>query len=112
MLEKLARGRGSLPRNQHYITITVPSGSSYEVVGRDHLPGWDTAEPTVSRAHGGAWAAASSATSSSTRPTVNSRRLPPACMSPCGGTSGCFDLKMPARADRRVIPWAAVGTLR
>jgi RES domain-containing protein len=58
MLEKLARGRGSLPRNQHYITITVPSGSSYEVVGRDHLPGWDTAEPTVSRAHGGAWAAA------------------------------------------------------
>ena len=58
MLEKLARGRGGLPRNQHYITITIPDGASYEVVGRDHLSGWDTPEPTVARTHGAAWAAA------------------------------------------------------
>lgn len=58
MLEKLARGRGDLPRNQHYITITIPDGASYEVVGRDHLSGWDTPEPTVARTHGAAWAAA------------------------------------------------------
>ena len=56
LVEKLARGRGKLPRNQHYITITVPNGLTYEVVTRDHLPGWDTPEPTVSRDHGARWA--------------------------------------------------------
>jgi RES domain-containing protein len=52
MLEKLARGRGGLPRNQHYITITVPNGATCEVVGRDHLPGWDTVEPPSCAASG------------------------------------------------------------
>lgn len=55
MLEKLAHGRGLLPANQHYITITIPNGVSYEVVGRDHLPGWDTPEPSTARAFGAAW---------------------------------------------------------
>ena len=56
MLEKLARGRGEMPPNQHYISITVPRGTSYEVVAKDHLSGWDTRPPTVSRAFGTRWA--------------------------------------------------------
>jgi RES domain-containing protein len=31
MLEKLARGEGHLPPNQHYIAITIPKGTSYEI---------------------------------------------------------------------------------
>lgn len=56
MLEKLTVGNGRVPPNQHYISITIPVGTSYEVVTKDHLPGWDTQEPTVSRAFGSAWA--------------------------------------------------------
>jgi RES domain-containing protein len=56
MLEKLAGGNGRLPSNQHYIVITVPKGTTYEVVTRDHLPGWDTLEPSASRAFGSDWA--------------------------------------------------------
>jgi RES domain-containing protein len=56
ILEKLAHASGLMPRNQHWIAITVPNGASFEVVTRDHLPGWDAAEPTVARAHGAKWA--------------------------------------------------------
>lgn len=56
MLEKLARGNGRLPPNQHYITITIPSGITYEVVTKDGLPGWDTLEPDTSRRYGARWA--------------------------------------------------------
>ena len=56
MLEKLAHAGSLLPPNQHYITITLPQGLSYEVVTKDHLPGWDTEEPTASAAFGAAWA--------------------------------------------------------
>jgi len=55
MLEKLASGNGHLPPNQHYVAITVPRGSSYEIVTKDHLPGWDTPEPSASRDFGSAW---------------------------------------------------------
>lgn len=55
MLEKLVHGNGRLPPNQHFITITVPKGTSYEVVTKDHLPGWDTLEPSVSREFGEHW---------------------------------------------------------
>jgi RES domain-containing protein len=55
MLEKLARSNALLPPNQHFIAITVPRGTSYEVVTKDHLPGWDTREPTVSREFGARW---------------------------------------------------------
>jgi RES domain-containing protein len=55
MLEKLASGNGRLPPNQHWIRITVPHGTSYEAVTKDHLPGWDTSEPSVSRAFGAQW---------------------------------------------------------
>jgi RES domain-containing protein len=56
MLEKLARGRGQMPPNQHYISITVPKGTTFEVVTKDHLPGWDTLGPNVSREFGAQWA--------------------------------------------------------
>lgn len=54
MLEKLARGNGLLPANQHFIAITIPRGTSYEIVSKDRLPGWDTLQPAVSQ-HFGAW---------------------------------------------------------
>ncbi len=55
MLEKLARGKGRLPPNQHFIAITIPRRTSYEVVSKDHLPGWDTPEIGVSRDYGARW---------------------------------------------------------
>jgi len=55
MLEKLVHGNGRLPPNQHFITITIPKGTSYEVATTDRLPGWDTLEPSVSRDFGEQW---------------------------------------------------------
>ena len=55
MLEKLALGNKELPPNQHYIAITIPRGTTFETVTRDHLPGWDTPEPLASRTHGSLW---------------------------------------------------------
>jgi RES domain-containing protein len=55
MLEILARADGSLPPNQHFITITLPNGLSYEVVSPAHLPGWDDASCTPSQRFGEAW---------------------------------------------------------
>ncbi len=55
MLEKLANGNGQLPPNHHYIEITIAKGTSFEIVTKDHLPGWDTLEPSVSREFGSAW---------------------------------------------------------
>ena len=56
MLEKLASGSGHIPPNQHFITITIPAGVTYEIVTRDTLSGWDTPDPSVSRTFGAAWA--------------------------------------------------------
>jgi RES domain-containing protein len=55
ILEKLAHGNGHLPPNQHSVTITVPTGMSYEMVTRDSLPGWDYREPSVSKEFGKVW---------------------------------------------------------
>jgi RES domain-containing protein len=55
MLEKLARGIGRLPPNQHFIAITVPRSVSYEVCSKDRLPGWDTPLPLASREFGKKW---------------------------------------------------------
>ena len=55
MLEKLAHGNGRLPPNQHFVPITIPRLTSYEIVTKDHLPGWDTPEPSVSRSYGESW---------------------------------------------------------
>jgi RES domain-containing protein len=55
MLEKLTRGNATLPPNQHFISIMIPNGTSYETVTKDHLPGWDTRRPAVSREFGTRW---------------------------------------------------------
>lgn len=57
MLEKLATGNGRLPPNQHYVRITIPLGTEYEILGKDHLPGWDSPDPSVSRTFGASWVA-------------------------------------------------------
>lgn len=55
MLEVLANGHGESPPNQHYISITVPKGTSYEIVTKDHLTGWDALDPKASREFGTRW---------------------------------------------------------
>lgn len=55
MLEKLVRGSGRLPPNQHYIKITVPRGLTYEVFSPPALPDWDRMPATVSKVFGEQW---------------------------------------------------------
>lgn len=55
LLEKLVHGSGSLPPNQHYVEITIPNGTSYEIVDTAAVPGWDSAAGSASRAHGDGW---------------------------------------------------------
>jgi RES domain-containing protein len=55
LLEKLVRGSGRLPPNQHYVEIMMPRGLSYEVFSPPSLRGWDSLPPTVSRQFGGQW---------------------------------------------------------
>ncbi len=55
MLEILANAGGVLPPNQHFITIMIPKGATFEVITKDHLPGWDRPRPTVSREFGTRW---------------------------------------------------------
>ena len=55
LLEKLATGSGRLPPNQHYVEITIPAGTSYEVVDIASMPGWDAFTPSVSKDFGEAW---------------------------------------------------------
>jgi RES domain-containing protein len=55
LLEKLVRGSGGLPPNQHFVEIIVPRGVSYEMVSVESLSGWDATPPVVSRAFGEKW---------------------------------------------------------
>jgi RES domain-containing protein len=55
MLEKLVHGSGSLPPHQHFITITIPTGTTYEVFSEAAHPGWDTQDGDVAKAFGEAW---------------------------------------------------------
>ena len=55
MLEKLVRGSGRLPPNQHFITITIPNGITYEMIEPAQLPGWNAPAGGVSKAFGAAW---------------------------------------------------------
>lgn len=55
LLEKLVRGSGRLPPNQHYVKITVPAGSPYRVADVHDLLGWDALTPSVSKTYGEAW---------------------------------------------------------
>lgn len=53
MLEKLAHFNGILPDNQHFVKITVPARTSYEVVTVHTLPEWIDA--SKARAFGSRW---------------------------------------------------------
>lgn len=55
MLEKLVHGSGVLPPNQHFISITIARGVSYEVAPVAGLPGWDSFPPGVSADFGAQW---------------------------------------------------------
>lgn len=55
LLEKLVHGSGRLPPNQHYVRVTIPRGTSYEVFAQPSLPGWDRMPATVSRTFGEQW---------------------------------------------------------
>lgn len=55
LLEKLVHGSGRLPPNQHYITVTIPRGLTYEVFSPPMLAGWDRMPATVSKIFGERW---------------------------------------------------------
>jgi RES domain-containing protein len=55
MLEKLVHGNGILPPNQHYIRITIPNGTSYEVFQPERCPGWDSRGEDICKTFGDAW---------------------------------------------------------
>lgn len=42
MLEKLVHYQGEIPSGQHFIEISIPAGTSYEVVNSDLIEGWST----------------------------------------------------------------------
>ena len=55
MLEKLVHTNLVMPANQHFIAITVPNGTSYEVFQTASHPGWDSRNETVCKTFGQAW---------------------------------------------------------
>ena len=55
MLEMLAHWNGVPPPNQHFIEITIPIGTSYEVVTADMVPNWAHASGEAARRFGRAW---------------------------------------------------------
>ena len=55
MLEKLVHSSSVLPPNQHYIRITIPNGTSYEVFRTADHPGWDSRNDELCKAFGSAW---------------------------------------------------------
>ncbi len=55
MLEKLVHFSGVMPANQHYIKITIPNGTSYEVFQPADHPGWDGKSEAICKAYGQDW---------------------------------------------------------
>ena len=55
MLEKLVHWNAVLPPNQHFVTITVPNGTSYEVFQPAAHPGWDARSEEICMDFGEAW---------------------------------------------------------
>lgn len=55
MLEKLVYWNGRVPRNQHFIEVSVPPGTSYEVVTPDLLPEWHRLDCEAARRFGRTW---------------------------------------------------------
>ena len=55
MLEKLVHWNGALPPNQHFIEVTIPKGTSYEVVTADIVPDWFRPGAEAARRFGRQW---------------------------------------------------------
>lgn len=55
MLEKLVHSNGVLPPNQHYIRITIPNETSYEVFQDAEHPGWDGRNERICKHFGDIW---------------------------------------------------------
>jgi RES domain-containing protein len=55
MLECLVHTNGFMPKQQHFIRITIPVGVSYEVLQSAHLPGWHNSDCLDAKAYGSAW---------------------------------------------------------
>jgi RES domain-containing protein len=55
MLERLVNYSGRLPSGQHFIEITIPAGTVYEVLATDSLPGWYRRDGRTARAFGARW---------------------------------------------------------
>ena len=109
LLEKLAGGNGMLPKNQHFIAVTLPRGASFETVTPDILPGWDSLEPAASRRFGTAWALAQRGISSAVLGFRNADQLEQILPA--------LDLQMPAEHLHRLDqisppPWRPVNPIR
>ena len=55
LLEKLVHGSGRLPPNQHFVTITLPRGLTYEVFSPPELSNWDAMPASASKLFGERW---------------------------------------------------------
>ncbi len=55
MLEKLVHANAVLPPNQHYVRITIPNATSYEVFATAAHPGWDGRDEGLCKTFGDAW---------------------------------------------------------
>ncbi len=55
MLEKLVHANTVLPPNQHYVRITIPHGTSYEIFVTAAHPGWDGKNERVCKIFGARW---------------------------------------------------------
>lgn len=55
MLEMLAHWNGTVPPNQHFVEITIPRGTRYEVATADTVPGWAGPGGEAARRFGRTW---------------------------------------------------------
>ena len=55
LLEKLVHWNGALPPNQHFVEITIPTGTSYELVTADIIPDWSAPSGVAARRFGHQW---------------------------------------------------------
>lgn len=55
LLEKLVHLNGVLPPNQHFIRITIPNGTSYEMFQPEKHSGWDGKSETICKQFGEQW---------------------------------------------------------
>ena len=55
MLEKLVHSNSVLPPNQHFIKITIPNRTSYEVFQIAAHPGWDSKDEGICKKFGAEW---------------------------------------------------------